>query len=426
MIANGIVVKNPVIVNQEVMVDFNVPKSIGKFFNNNRFYAEYDKHINLSKVPNSILIIPLLSNILPVAWFSGVDVIVEEIDETFFNILPTIQRSLEKLYPKLTIRSKLLANKIVKNSMIDSNKSAQLFSGGIDSIATYLRRIEEKPALFTIWGADVAINDNTSWDKVKNYNLQISSELDTSIFFIKSNFREILNTKSLGEEYKHLICGYHWWAGVQHGLGLTGLCAPINFAKEIRTLYIPSSDNIESNVPWGSHPVIDNEIKWANTEVIHDSFDINRQDKTKIIAKFIREINNNLKIRVCWENDHNGGNCNQCEKCCRTITALIVEGIDPNSHGFTVPINLFKYIKHNIVNGKWIFGESDKMYDWQDIQKHIPNNLKNADVQYRDLLGWLKKYNFENFRLPFSIKLRRNIGRFLPNSSKRFIRKIIN
>jgi hypothetical protein len=423
---DGINVLKPAIFDNTVKIDFTVPNKIEKFFKDQSFYAEYVGNINIKNIKDSILVIPLLSNILPVAWFSCVDIFVEEIDETFYNIIPNIQAGLKSLYPNVKMGGKLIAKKIIKNEMIKLGKSAQLFSGGIDSLATYIRRIGEKPNLVTIWGADVNINDTDSWEKVKNYNNKIADKLETQIFFIKSNFTLILNTRALGEEYGHLINGFHWWAGVQHGLGFAGLCSPITYAKEISTFYIPASDTAEFNNPWGSHPLIDNEIKWANTEVVHESYDLSRQGKVNLISRFIKENKNDLQIRVCWQADHNGGNCNKCEKCCRTIVGLLVEGIDPNLHGFNVTENFFSFAKEKIIKGFWSYYNSDTMPYWQDIQKSIPQNLQMIDERYRGFLCWLKKYNFIKHGKPsFLTKVKKNSGRFLPTFAKKFIKWLI-
>jgi hypothetical protein len=417
----GINVLNPVKSENTVTVDFTVPNNIEKFFKDKRFNVKYD--ININNIPDSILVIPLLSNILPVAWFSGVNVFVEEIDEKFYNIIPNIQAGFKNLYPKLKIEGKLIAKKIIKNDMKESDKSAQLFSGGIDSLATYIRRIGEKPNLVTIWGADVNLNDKDSWEKVKNYNIKIANKLETQVFFIKSNFTLILNTRALGEEYGHLINGFHWWAGVQHGFGLVGLCSPITYEKEISTFYIPASDTAEFNNPWGSHPSIDNEIKWANTEVVHESYDLSRQGKIHLISNFIKKYKDDLQFRVCWQANHNGGNCSKCEKCCRTIVGLLVEDIDPNFHGFKVTEDFFSIVKNNITKGFWAY---DTIPYWKDIQKMIPLNIRIVDGRNRDFLFWLKNYNLEKHNKPsFHTKIIKSIVRILPVFSKKFIKKII-
>lgn len=363
-------------------------------------------------MPDSILIIPLLTTLLPVAWFSGFDISVEEVDHDFFNAVPDIREAFGNMYPKSILKGNIYAKKIIKNYS-KKIRTAQLFSGGIDSIATYIRTQNENPILLTVWGADVKLNDIKSWEKVKNYNTYIAKELNTTSITIKSNLRELLDATSLGEEFGHQINLYHWWPGVQHGFGLLGLCAPISFDKGIHNLYIPASDNFRIDIPWGSHPSIDNNIKWAGTEVVHEGFDISRQEKIKVISKFIKEHKKDLQIRVCWQQGHNGGNCSSCEKCCRSMVGLIVENIDPNNHGFIVPKKLTQLVKNNIIYGNWSYSINDTMTDWQDIQAHIAPNIDNS-TKYSDLLIWLKKFNFNKRKHSLFLKFRVRISRYFP------------
>lgn len=41
-----------------------------------------------------------------------------------------------------------------------------LFSGGVDSLASYIRHREKKPNLIMIWGADIPISQEGFWRKL--------------------------------------------------------------------------------------------------------------------------------------------------------------------------------------------------------------------------------------------------------------------
>ena len=64
-------------------------------------------------------------------------------------------------------------------------------------------------------------------------------------------------------------------------------------------------------------PTVDNEIRFASGKVFHDGYELNRQDKVKVVVDHYSEIKELVNIRVCFKNDEN---CCKCEKCLRTIT----------------------------------------------------------------------------------------------------------
>ena len=54
-----------------------------EYFTDNKFYVEYETDI--SEVPKSILIIPILGTILPLSWIFDAEIYCQEIDEDFYN-----------------------------------------------------------------------------------------------------------------------------------------------------------------------------------------------------------------------------------------------------------------------------------------------------------------------------------------------------
>ncbi|MRH42709.1 hypothetical protein GH741_08415 [Aquibacillus halophilus] len=401
-------------------IEFTVPDSVERFFNEKSFFSSYS--ISIDSVPDSILSIPLLANLLPVAWANDVNLFIDEVDETFYESIPVLKDAFQKMYPKLNLGGHLIANKIVKNEANNLSRSSQLFSGGIDSLTTYIRRSNETPYLVTIWGADVRLDEFEAWEQVRNYNSKLAKDLKTEIVFVKSNFKEFLNQGQLKDEFGEIVIS--WWAGVQHGLGLSGLCAPITYEKGLGTFYIGSSHTVDYKLPYGSHPSIDNNIKWGSTNVIHDSYDLTRQEKINMIADYITNKYGSLQIRVCWLPEGNGGNCNECEKCSRTIIGLILAGLDPNQHGFYVSNSFPSHVKKQFETQKWKITEAIA-FQWQDVQDHIPHNLNFENSDYRDLFIWLKNYKLRHYQPSLLIRVRLMVAKALPERSKRILKKII-
>ena len=56
-----------------VNYNYEVDRELSKYFNKKEsFYITYDRII--SGTPESIIVIPLLANIMPISWFLGFDV----------------------------------------------------------------------------------------------------------------------------------------------------------------------------------------------------------------------------------------------------------------------------------------------------------------------------------------------------------------
>ncbi|OAT79720.1 hypothetical protein A6P54_16640 [Bacillus sp. MKU004] len=385
--------KNKITINKPVVKDphtlacsFSCPKKMNVLFREKTQWVKYNKDI--SNVPGSILAIPLLTNILPIAWASGIDVEIDEIDRDFLESAEAVKNAFQQLHPQLNFKGTIHAKSIVQNTCYSSQKSGQLFSGGVDSIATYIRRKEEDPALLSIWGTDVAVNNSKGWEKVKHHILEFSQPRNAANLFIQSNFRSMLRYSRISSRFS-----INWWGLIQHGYALLGLCAPLTHSEGLRTLYIPSSFSSKfPELPWGSHPKTDNKVKWGETSVIHDGYEITRQEKLGIIADMIRNEDPSMPVRVCYKSS-TGDNCGVCEKCSRTIIGLLLEGIDPSNHGLPVNQVILDKIKHNLLEEKWKMLELN-VHLWIDIANHVPLKKEKIPPEYDSFFTWIEGMKF--------------------------------
>jgi hypothetical protein len=385
-----IIVKPPEIVGDNMIkITFTCTKKLEPFFIEKVLWVQYNRKIN--SVPKSLSVIPLLCNILPIAWVTDADIYVEEADSRFLRSVEIIRNSFQVLYPQLKFSGKLYAKSVVENSGYGQRKSATLFSGGVDSLTTFIRKRHEKPGLITVWGSDIAHTNSKAWELVKNSTLQFGRQKQVPNFILKTNFRSMLN-------YQQLIHTFsiNWWGNIQHGYALLGLCAPICYAEGIHTLYIPSTYSSKlQGYPWASHPSIDANVKWGETSVIHDGYELTRQDKLRVISEYIHSVDPSLQIRVCWESS-GGKNCSFCEKCSKTMVGLLLAGVNPNRHGFTMDKQRLDYIKTSILQ-KWKFSKGDK-YHWEYIQKAVPPAKAKIPSEYASFFSWLEKMDIDKLR----------------------------
>ncbi len=349
-----------------VNYQYTYDNDISKYFNKSEsFYVNYYDQ-DISKINESILVIPLLSNILTIAWFVGFDIYVDEIDMVFYNSLDNLKLEFEKSYPSIREKKvKIFYNKLIENN-VEANKSAMLFSGGVDAYATYFRNVHLNLDLITILGADVRIEDKKQWNTVVSLNENERLLNKNSKFYIESNLRTFYTYK-----VDLLLNDLGWWGKVQHGLALNGILAPLSIINGYSTIYIASSytDNIE--IAWGSTPQIDNAIQWAKTKINHDGYELKRQQKVEQIVSFVSKIQGNLNLRVCYSELNNGINCSKCEKCYRTILGIILSKGNPLDFGFEVNSSVYDSVLNKFASG---FGSKGAQYFWWEINEKIKQN----------------------------------------------------
>ena len=93
-----------------------------------RFYVEYDE--NIEKVPDSILIVPFICNVLPIVWITDATLIVDKIDKNFYESIDKFKKGYIDMYPQIKFKGKIKYNKLEENHSKQKDKiSAAFFSG---------------------------------------------------------------------------------------------------------------------------------------------------------------------------------------------------------------------------------------------------------------------------------------------------------
>ena len=294
------------------------------------FFIEYS--CDVSQVPVSVLLIPLLSNVLPMAWVYDAAVYVPECDRAFLESLPEVKAGFEKMYPMLVFSGELHVEKIVDHTAVSAGGSAAFFSGGVDAFDTLVRHREEVPTLLTLWGSDIRLTDRIGWERVLQHLQKTAAEFGVDYVTIRSSFRLFLQEGVLSLHCKK--SGDAWWHGFQHGMGIAGHAAPIAYLKGKQFVYLASSFTAADRVTCASHPEIEGRLKFCSAQMVHDGFEFHRQNKISHLVQFVRQQHHPLNLRVCWESS-GATNCCRCEKCGRTILGILAEKADPSAFGFT-------------------------------------------------------------------------------------------
>lgn len=386
IVINKIIKKNNI-----AELSFIPEGTASQYFKETIFRLEYN--MNIESVPESLIVIPLLSNLLPISWINNYEIVVDELDRDFYNSISNFKKGYIEMYPNTIFRGKLTINNLtsVPENNGENDRSAVMFSGGVDAFSTLITNIQNSPLLITIWGADIEYDNNIGWNNVFKKIKKVGTQFDLQNCTVRSNFRSFLNYKNLDNLVKN--SGDNWWHGFQHGIGLLGHVAPISFLHNLREIYIASSFTTEQiekgDITCASNPRIDNYVRFKGCKVIHDGSDDTRQDKLKKIAHYISNTNKPIELRACYTS-LDGENCCKCQKCYRTILGLLAEKQDPRDFGFNLDKNLLK--KKSWDMKIKVVADNNKYGRFLPIQNRFRENYDNQELPSE--LEWFLSYDF--------------------------------
>ena len=386
-----------------IRFDFSVTSGLADYFSGKPFIIEYPE--NIESVPDAVAAIPFVCNVLPIVWLTNSVLRVKELDESFYSCIANVKAGYETMFPESTFAGSVQAERIIPCDARDTGGSAAFFSGGLDAVNTLVCHLKERPALISIWGADIRFENAEGWDRVHSGIAQYAQKYQLPDVTIRSSFRDFDSESALHKKFSGQLKD-GWWHGVKHGLGLLGHAAPYAYLHGLSKIYIASSNcPADGAVRCASNPLTDNQVRFANAQVIHDGFEFSRQDKVRNIVEYVRATADPLSVHVCWESQ-SGGNCCRCEKCYRTMVGLIAEGADPAEYGFEHTADTLNYLRRYL-----IIGCEDKgvlRRQWTHIQKRLKENARAVrKLPYWKQVRWMLHADFshpESLKMPFHLR----------------------
>lgn len=299
---------------------------------------------------------PLLGAALLPAIASSRPIVVRdgELSPQLFQTLPHIQRLLELWTPGVK-RVPVEAANLVAPSARPIVTST--YSGGVDSLSTFMRHRDEITHLLFINGFDM--REDGAWDAAEARMRESADKLGKAVISVNTNAHEFCARRGV------TMPAFHG----------TLLCTIIAALAPQRA-YVASTFTYRELKPWGSHPLLD--PLWATeaTAIHHDACELRRTEKTELIASDPEML---ALLQVCWGNRTH--NCGRCSKCVRTRIALEIIGAGPGP-----------------------FPDHDPM---QHIQKLVPDTTANASYTW-DL--W--KLACDHGERAIAAQLRRILDRF--------------
>lgn len=383
---NEFIIEHVEVRDSNIIFNYKINGEWKKYFKErNQYSIEYSEPVG--KCPKSIAVVPLLTNILPVAWLFDATIKVNEIDEDFLESIKDFKSGYENMYPNIAFKGRLDIGRVVKNKVKRTNCVGAFYSGGLDATSTLASHYDERPVLMNIQGSDVKVKHKATIKSIQKVLAGNAKELGLQIIFIKSEFRKVLDTKKL-DHYIRKFINDNYWHAFQHGIAIIGHGAPVAFVNNLKNIYIASSFTIGDKVACASDPTIDNFVRFSGTRTIHDGYEMDRIAKTKNIGRFLKENGNKkISLRVCLD-DFRVENCCHCEKCYRTIYGFIATGFDPKKFGFNLDKNFHKRVQREFKTMLIL----ENLWFWTKIQnefKNNPNLKNNKDLQ------WIYEYDFE-------------------------------
>ncbi|MFB3170666.1 peptidase [Neobacillus sp. 179-C4.2 HS] len=407
--------------NNRVDYYFSLNGKIQKYFNEkNNMFLEYN--YDLSDIPESILAIPFVSNVIPLVWLTDTTLTVDQLDKSFFYCLTKVKQAYQRMFNKFEFKGDIKVNKIVNNQYVPEREAASLFSGGLDALTTFIRIKDKKPLLITEYGwHEDNIKYSEVWEADKKHVISFAEGHGLENILIQSNYGTFIKAKEVDADFSRKL-GDTWWHGLHHSLAIISSAIPIAFKIKVKCLYIASSNSPAYPVACASDPTVDNEIRFGTGEVYHDGYELSRQDKVKVVTDYYSSNKEVINIRVCFKNEDN---CCKCEKCLRTIFGILAEGQNPRDFGFEVPGDFSEYVKVALNNEVKFFTDTFIRMYWKVIQNRMRENSNY--IKYSDILNWFLNYDFEGQRRKSLLKYR--VTNFFPILKRKFsirLRKILS
>ncbi|WHY71037.1 peptidase [Fictibacillus enclensis] len=400
---NKISLEKIAVSNNRVDFFFSTSKELSKYFKYKHLYFKYNYDLN--DVPTSVVVIPFVANIIPLVWLTDSILEINEVDESFFKCLAKVKVGYKNMFPNVQFKGEIRTSNIIPNQYTPTNEAASLFSGGLDALATFVRIKDKRPILITEFGwHEKDIQYSEVWEADKKNAMNFASENGLQNILVESNYGTFIDDSNINKEFSRKL-GDTWWHGLHHGLAIISAAVPICYKLKIKTIYIGSSNTPLLKVPCASDPSVDNEFKFASSHVFHDAYELNRQDKVKVVVDQYSSIKSKVAIRVCFKNEEN---CCRCEKCLRTIMGIVAEGENPIKYGFNIPGDLNLFLKQAIDSEVKFFTDTFIKIYWELIQDRMKKNYrKNPEIA-----AWFIHYQFKEQRKKSLLKYR--IVNFFP------------
>jgi hypothetical protein len=369
------------------------------------FFAEYEPDVDLSALPRTTLAIPFLTSVLPIVWATGGHFCIDEMDAQFARSLEEVRAGFRRMIPAIAWEGSLTITRLADDRRPAENGArgpALLFSGGVDSVYSSLTQPAPQ-LLVTVWGTDIALENREGWLTARRQTLSFAEVYGHEAAFIRSNFRTFINCSLLEDSLPQVS---NWWLHVQHGIGLCGIAAPVIIGKGYERILLSSGRMLKQRGVLGASPELEGRLRWARVQAEHYGDDRTRHDKLRSIIGHVRDRPlARPGLRVCFMYPYGaGGNCSRCEKCLRTMSALLVENEAPAAWGFPRSArSTVRLVRRRFRMRMMLFAEGPGWF-WGEIQSRAKEILAVGQapvvegVDLTAFLRWLSDFDLAAYQ----------------------------
>lgn len=111
---NYIIITHFVLEKGRATIDFEVSNNLKTYFKSTTFWYKME---GLKNVPKSIVVIPFVCNILPIAWLANSTIFLQELDVDFYKSIEEIKKGYINMYPMLSFNGLVFARKHMSSNV---------------------------------------------------------------------------------------------------------------------------------------------------------------------------------------------------------------------------------------------------------------------------------------------------------------------
>lgn len=408
----------------KIVFELRTSRALRHVFHRRSWYLKGD--FDVGSIPEAVLSIPAVATLAPIAWATDSVLHVPVLDATFSRCLERVRQGFRVPHPEVNWAGEVAVEELRELAPPEgrADRSAVLWSGGVDSWATLIDHLDERPDLVTISGVDVGLRHREVWRETLARHKETTAELGLELHVLESDFRTFFDSFLLGRRYTPILDS--WYSSVQISMGTLGLCAPLAWSQPIGTLVHASGWGGPHAPPSGTTtiPEVEDAIRWTGCRVVHDGFESTRADKIARLAQYVRQAQRPLPLRVCWGKAHN---CTTCGKCRITITNLALENLDPRDFGFDIGGDFFADLQRDFENGRAALAGFSTSH-WLTLQQRTRLLTRPALPESQAFFDWFVGFDItQTLRAAsrFSLRRLRKILALQPGRRGRLVRRTL-
>ena len=367
-----------------VRCEFALSGNLSRYLRGGPLEVNYD--LSVEGVDRGILYIPFVAELLPVTWLAGGDISVRELDAEYLRSVMLVQGMMKKWRPALPFSTRIIAGEAKTNVFASDGRCGLLYSCGLDSTTSFLMNRERLSALMMLGGTeDMPLRDKEYWERIKRLASSFAKVNGVNLHTVETNWLNQVSASHLTQDFAASLAApgrkddVGYWEEVFR-LTLLGMCAPVTVRERLGTLLMASTFPMETLATLDRVGPVEESLAWGDLAIARDTKNLSRQQKIRnVLVPYRKGNEGQIPLRVChpihfdkYRQLRQRGvlNCGECQKCCRTILGLVLDGVDPQTCGFERGTFSAERLRQQLLDRSVRFTGSAFEF-WNDIKQHV-------------------------------------------------------